>query len=176
MNDERRILYICTAVNFVVGVIVGILLFYGQLKSNSDVFGEAYSYDTAVQLTDFFRVSWLNILWLFSIFIAHNMLPVSAIHPIIFVRGCASSFSMMYILNFVGVREAVASVLPQCVSVLPLLAMFSVNVVVKRRENLHNGEEPFSMKRSDAVKLFAYSAAAGAIETLVFRFFCLYFF
>ena len=175
MNDERRILYICMAANFVVGVIVGILLFYGQLKSNADVFDGAYSYSASVELADFFRVWWLNVLWLFSIFIAHNILPVSVIHPIIFLRGCASSFSMMYILRFVGVGEAVVSVIPQCVSVLPLLGMFSVNVIMKRRDNLQSGREPFSMRSSDAIKLFMFAAAAGVVETLVFRLFSLCF-
>lgn len=176
MSNERKILYIWVGISFAVGVILGILLFYGQMRSNSAVFESEYIYNTNVKLGDFFRVSYLNMLWVFSIFIAHNILPVSVVHPIIAVRGCAGAFSTMYILTFAGVREAVVSVIPQCLSILPVLALFCVEIVMRRRENIKRGAEPFSLRRRDIVAIFAVCVFAGALETLFFRLlsFCLF--
>lgn len=173
MSNERKILYIWVGISFAVGVILGILLFYGQMRSNSAVFESEYTYNTNVKIGDFFRVSYLNMLWIFSIFIAHNILPVSVVHPIIAVRGCAGAFSMMYILTFAGVREAIVSVLPQCISILPVIAIFCVEMVMRRRENIKRGAEPFSLRRRDIMAVFALAAFAGAVETIVFRLLCL---
>lgn len=172
MNSERKMLYISVGINFVVGVILGAVLFYGQLRSNPGVFETEYIYSKDVMIADFFRVAWLNILWLFSIFIAHNMISVAAMHPIVAIRGCAGSFSMLYILHFLGIKEAAASVLPQCLSILPLIAVFSVETVMKRRELVQSGFEPFSMRRSDVAGIFVFSLLAAGAEVLFFRFFC----
>lgn len=169
MSNERKILYIWVGICFLVGVTVGILLFCGQMRSDPAVFQNEYTYNTDVGAGDFFRVSYLNLLWMFSIFLAHNILPVSVIHPVVAVRGCAGAFSLMYILSFVGVKEAIVSVLPQCFTILPLLAAFSVETVIKRRENIKNGLEPFSLRRRDVGAMFLVSALAGGAETLIFR-------
>lgn len=176
MNNERKILYISVAINFIVGIIIGIILFYGQMRTNSALLENGYSYDKSATLTDFFRLSWLNILWLLSIFIAHSILPIRVIHPIIAVRGCVSAFSILYILTGFGIREAAASVIPQCFSVLPLLAAFSVETVVKHRENIKNGYEPCSIKRHEAAAIFIFSMLAGGAEVLIFQFLCTYLF
>lgn len=174
MNNERRMLYISVAINFVIGIVIGIILFYGQMRSQSSLLQDGYDYDKSATFTDFFRLSWLNTLWLISIFFAHCILPVSVVHPIIAVRGCVSAFSILYILTLFGVREAVASVIPQCFSVLPLLAVFSVENIIRYRKNLKNGYEPCSMKRHEIASIFIFSVLAGAAEVLIFRFFCMY--
>lgn len=176
MNSERKMLYISAFVSFVAGIILGIILFYGQLRADSAVSENMYVYDKTATLTDFFRISWNNILWLFSIFIAHSILPVGFFQPIISVRGCVSAFSVLYILNFFGIKEAVASAIPQCFCMLPMLIMFSVENVMRYRENVKRGREPFSLKRYETASFFVFSTLAGGAEVLMFRFLCTYLF
>ena len=157
MNNERRILYISVAANFIIGIIIGIILFYGQMRIEPAVLEGGYTYDKSATLADFFRLSWLNTIWLLSIFLAHCILPLRMVHPIIAVRGCVSSFSILYILTLLGIKEAVAAVIPQCLSVLPMLAIFSVETTVKYRENIKNGYSPCSFKRYEIVSIFMFS-------------------
>ncbi|MBQ3022190.1 MAG: hypothetical protein IJD91_02535 [Clostridia bacterium] len=176
MNDERKTLYISAAINFVIGIVLGTVLFYGQIKGTGTEIVSVYEYDKTTSLSDFFRLSWLNILWMLSVFFARCILPLGFIHPIITVRGLISSFSMLYILSVFGVREAVASIFPQCVSVLPLLLYFSVETVTKYRENLRNGNEPCCLRRHEIASIFVWSMLSGVAEVFVFRILCKYLF
>lgn len=176
MKGERRALYISAAINFVTGIVLGIILFYGQLKSTGKELGVIYEYDKTSSLSDFIRLSWLNILWMLSIFFARCILPLGFFHPIVVIRGCISSFSMLYILTLFGVREAVASIVPQCISVLPLLLFFSVETVIKYRDNLQSGYEPCALKRHEIASIFVFAMLSAAAEVLVFRVFCNYLF
>lgn len=173
LTQERKKLCLFTAINFVVGIIIGIVLFYGQQRSNPGVFEGGYEFDTTLELTDFFRVSWLNLLWLFSIFIAHNILPLTSMHPIILLRGTMSSFSLMYILTYVGIREALISVMGQCFSVLPLLMFFSVETAKKRRQMAESAKEGISLKKSEIFLMFFGAALAGGVEMILFRALCI---
>ena len=176
MNSERKMLYISASVSFVVGIVLGIILFYGQLRAETSVSENAYVYDKTATLTDFFRISWNNILWLFSIFVAHSIFPVSFFQPIVSVRGCVSAFSVLYILSFFGIKEAVASAVPQCLCMIPMIIMFSVENVIRCRENVRSGREMFSLKRYEAASIFVFSALAGGAEIVFFRFLCIYLF
>ena len=147
---------------------MGIILFYGQLKNNPAVFSGEYSYDTTVEFIDFFRAWWLNTMWLFAIFISHIFLQASPFHIIVGVRGCASSYGSMYIINYLGIKEAITSVFPQCLTILPLLIWFSVINVEKRRKEQNGEKEGVSLKRSEALKLFLYSMVAAGAETAIF--------
>ena len=171
MNGERKKLYLYAGVNFLIGITVGIVLFYGQMKHDSSIFGAEYSYDSTVEIIDFFRVWWLNTMWLFSAFLAQAFLRVATIHIIVAVRGCASSYGSMYLINYIGIREAVISVLPQCISILPLLIWYSVNCGMKR---ISNENEGVFMKRGDGVRIFLLSMFSAGIETLCFMFLCRY--
>ena len=150
---------------------MGIVLFYGQMKHDSSIFGAEYSYDSTVEIIDFFRVWWLNTMWLFSAFLAQAFLRVAPIHIIVAVRGCASSYGSMYLINYIGVKEAVISVLPQCISILPLLIWYSVNCGMKR---ISNENEGVFMKRGDGVRIFLLSMFSAGIETLCFMVLCRY--
>ncbi len=176
MNNERKILYISVGINFIVGIIVGIILFYGQMRAEPSLSENAYAYDKAATLADFLRISWLNFVWMFSVFIAHSILPMRMVHPVIVVRGLVSSFSILYILNSFGIKEAIASVIPQCLSVLPLLGAFSVETVLKHRENMKNGVEAFSVKKYEIAAIFVFCLLSAGIEVLTFRLFCSYLF
>lgn len=172
LTQERKKLCLFTAINFIVGIIIGIVLFYGQQRSNPGIFEGSYEYDTALELMDFFRVSWLNLLWLFSIFIAHNILPIASMHPCLLLRGCMSSFSVMYILTYIGIKEAAASVTAQCFSVLPLLMFFSVEIAKKRREMSENSQEGISLRKSEIFLMFFAAALTGGVEMVLFNAIC----
>lgn len=176
MNSERKVLYISAAVNFAIGIVLGIILFYGQLKSSGDDIGVIYEYDKTSSLSDFFRLTWLNILWMLSAFFARCILPLGFFHPVLAIRGCISSFSILYILSLFGIKEAAASLLPPCVSFLPLLLFFSVETVVKSRENIKNSYEASALKRYEIASIFVLGMLSAAAEVLVFRLFCNYLF
>lgn len=176
MREKRKVLYISAIINFVTGVVLGIILFYGQLKSTKGEISAVYEYETAISLSDFFRLSWLNVLWMISVFFARCIMPSKFFHPVVCVRGMVSSFSMLYILSLFGIREAIGTTLPQCVSILPLLLYFSVETAEKYRDSMQSGYEPCSLKRHEIVAIFILSMLAGAIEVLFFGFFCRYLF
>ena len=176
MSEKRRILYLSATVNFIFGIVIGIILFYGQLKSADNEVLSVCKYDKNATLADFLRLSWLNIVWLLSVFFARCILPVGAFHPIVAIRGTISSFSILYILTLFGIREAATTIVPQCFSVLPLLLFFSVETVEKHRNNIQNGLEPCSLKRNEIATIFVLGILAAASEVLIFRVFCKYLF
>lgn len=173
LTQERKRLCLFIAINFMVGIIMGIVLFYGQQRSNPSVFEGNFEFSTALELMDFFRLSWINLLWLFAIFISRNILPISSMHPIMLLRGCMSSFSLMYIFTYIGVMEGIMSVMPQCFSVLPLLMFFSVELTRKQRLLSETNNKTVSLKRSEFFLMLFGGALAGTIEMVLFRLICL---
>ena len=176
MKSEHKTLYISVAINFMVGAIIGIILFYGQGKSTAEGAETLLEYNKEADLADFFRLAWVNMLWLLSAFFARTILPVGFLHPVVAIRGTVSTFSALYILSEFGTREMSASLLPQCVSILPLLFFFSVGTVIKYRDNIKNGYEPCSLKRCEMVKIMALSIVSSAVEVAIFAVFCKYLF
>ena len=151
---------------------MGIVLFYGQMNSSAEIPKGEYTYETSIELADFLRVSWLDMLWIFSVFITHNIFPLAYMYPIIVIRGCCNSFCAMYIFNFIGIKEGIVSVLPQCLSILPLLMLMCVNLSEKRRRMNLKQSDVLSLSRIETLMIFLLSMLAGAVETLFFRFFC----
>lgn len=176
MNNERKILYISAGINFIVGIVVGTILFYGQMRVDPSLGETVYAYDKSATLADFLRLSWINLVWIFSIFIVHSIFPVRIVNPVVVVRGCVSSFSVLYILTYFGVKEAAAAVIPQCLSILPLLGAFSVETALRHRENIKSGVQNFSVKRYEVATIFVFSILTAGIEVLIFRLFCSYLF
>ena len=175
LTQERKKLCLFTAINFILGIIMGIVLFYGQQRSNSKVFEGNFEYSTVLEIMDFFRLSWINLLWLFSIFIARNILPVSSMHPIMLLRGCMSSFSLMYIFTYIGVKEGIMSAMPQCFSILPLLMFFSVEITRKQRVSLETGGNAVTLKKGELFLMLFGAGLAGGIEMVLFRLLCICF-
>lgn len=169
LREERKKLCLFTAINFTLGIIMGIVLFYGQQRSNSAVFEGNFEYSTALELMDFFRLSWINLLWLFSIFIARNILLVSSMHPIMLLRGCMSSFSLMYIFTYIGVKEGIMSAMPQCFSILPLLMFFSVETARKQRLSIETGGGTVTLKKGELFLMMFGAMLSGGIEMVLFR-------
>ena len=145
---------------------MGTILFYGQIKNDPSVFSGGYVYNKTLSLSDFFRVSYLNILWVFASFLCYNILPFSPVHPVLLIRAAMSSFSLLYILTFVGIKEASACILPQCFSILPLLMFFSVHNSIRYGKKKEGG---FSLKRGEIFFIFLLSMLSGGIEVALFR-------
>ena len=172
MNNERKILYISVSINFLLGCMAGIVLFYGQVRHFQPFPEKGYTYTTVVSAGDFFRLCWLNLMWIFSVLLSRIILPARVFHPVVTVRGCVTSFSVLYILSCFGIREAVAAIIPQCVSVLPFLLLFSVLVATKQGQNTKNGKEPNNFKRTEIALIFLFSTVTAAVEVFIFRIFC----
>ena len=170
MSNERKILYLSVAVNFTLGIILGIILFNGQVKTATSI-GEMYDYDTTVSFTDFFRIAWMNLIWMFSIVAARSILRARLIHPVIALRGLVNSFSFSYMLNFFGIRESLCAFLPQCLSVLPLLIIFSVEVVL-RMNNRMSESNAMTVKKSEIFVILFLSLLSSGVELMLFRLFC----
>lgn len=168
MKSERKKLYLYAGINFLVGTIVGIILFYGQQKNFPQDISSDYSYNKTPELIDLLKVSWLNAMWLFSVFMARSILPASPAHPILLARGVAGAFSAMYIMTCIGVKEAVFSVLPQCVSIIPIMMYFSVSLIEKRRKRSHDGKEPSMLCRTDCLQIILCAAFSAGAEMLAF--------
>ncbi len=168
--EERKKLCLCTGINFLAGIIIGTVLFYAHLRSNPQSLATELYYEKSLQIIDVLRVWWLNIMWMLSVFIAHTVLPAASLHIVVGVRGSVSSFSVLYLLESFGIKEAVVSALPQCVSVLPMLMWFSVMCVEKRRLMIKEGKEPFRISRGETVGMFLLSAVAAVAESIVFSF------
>jgi len=170
MSNERKILYMSVAVNFTLGVILGIILFNGQIKTTSSI-GDMYDYDMTISFTDFFRIAWMNLLWMISILVARSILRARLIHPVITLRGLVNSFSFSYMLNFFGIKESLCAFLPQCLSVLPLLLIFSVETVLRMSSRLNEGNAIIVKKSEIFLVLFLSMFSSGA-ELMFFKLFC----
>ncbi len=172
LTEERKKLYLYAGINFLLGIIIGIILFYGQMKSNPSVFQIEYTYDKTIGVVDLVRTWWMNVMWLFATLLAHGVIFAAPIHAIVAVRGCVSSYGTMYLMECLGVKEAVISVLPQCFSIFPLMMWFSVNIVEKRRHLSNDSVAPVSVKRRETVMIFLLSMAAAGVEIVLFMALC----
>lgn len=174
MNNERKILYMSAIINLVIGVSVGIVLFFGQLRSGNSLPENIYDYEKNISVSDFLTALWINALWLFSIPLAYGLLRVRLIHPVVIVRGAVTSFTVLYTLQIFGFREASASVIPQCLCVLPMLIMFSAETASSRKGGERGAD--IIVRKSEIFGIIALSIVSAGIEVLVFNLFCTYLF
>ena len=173
--DKKIPLYILF--NFILGAILGTILFYAQLNAQGiDKESMELSFNTKVKWIDFLGLSYTNALWFISIFLAYRILPSAIFHPIIIARGAVVAFSVSYIINFFGISEAAAAVIPQCFSILPAMLLFSCKIIQKRRNAQLLCKEMFSIRRADIVFTMLLALLSASIESLVFKLFCTYLF
>ena len=111
-------------------------------------------------------------MWMFSVFIAQGFVHSAPLHIIVGVRGCASAYGSMYIANYLGIKETVISVLPQCMTILPLIIWFSVTSAEKSSSDYEKGREGFVMRRTDGMKIFLFSLLSAVLETAIFALLC----
>jgi len=174
MSNERKILYMSAGVNFTVGIVIGIILFYGQLHSGKSLPQELYAYDRDVVAMDLVRVLWIDLIWIISVIIARSMLHVKLMHPVLIARGCVNAFTVLYILNYFGIKEAIVSILPQCLTILPLLLVFSSETAIK--SDTDSSKYLLSVKRRDVLLALFFSFVAAGTEVIMFAAFCTYLF
>lgn len=175
MSNERKMLYMSVIINFVIGVVVGIILFFGQIRSGGALPQDIYDYDTVISAADFFRVAWVNLIWMFTTLAAQGILRVRFIHPIMIVRGCVASFTVLYTLYLFGIRESAVSIIPQCLTAIPLLMFFSAESV-SGKNTRESGISGILIKKSQAAIMTVLSIVSAGAEVIIFRLFCTYLF
>lgn len=174
MNNERKILYMSAIINLVIGISVGIVLFFGQLRSGMSLPENIYDYEKTISVSDFLSALWINAVWLFSIPLARGLLRARLIHPVVLVRGAVTSFTVLYTMYIFGFKEAAASIIPQCLAVLPMIIMFSVETAPLERGGERGTD--IIIRKSEIFGIIALSIVASGIEVLTFGLFCTYLF
>ena len=175
MSNERKILYVSTGINFVIGITLGIILFFCQIRSGGEFPQNMYEYEREVSVADFLRMVWIDLLWFVSVVIAYGILKARLIHPAIVIRGCISSFSVLYVLSVFGIKEMLATIIPQCFTILPMLIIFSAETVSKQI-SMENKASGISVKKSEIIGILALSVLSAGAEVLIFKAFCTYLF
>ena len=155
--------------NFLIGTVMGIVLFYAHIRANPQSLETNYIYEKNLQTADLFRAWWINIMWMLSVLLAHTVLCAKPIHVIVGLRGAINSFSVLFLLESFGVKEAAATVVPQCISVLPMLMIFSAFCVEKRQSDIKDGIETLNLSRKEIATIFFVSFFAALVEATFFR-------
>ncbi len=167
-ENKRDVLLI--AINFTVGVIIGIVLFYANIRTQE--VNEALTLNKTFTLEAFFRTAYQNMLWLFSIFLFHSIAIEFVFQPIIIVRGIVNGFSACYMLKALGVLEAFLVSFSQCLSILPAMAFFTLYIRNKKKMNASKKIEPCVTRPRDALNIFIISLFCALLEGLIFKAVC----
>lgn len=172
LSDSTKKTLVSVGINFFIGAMLGIILFYSQMKQDG-IKNYGVEMVHKAKPADFLRLLWMNMLWLISIFIARSIAPVRHAHPIVMIRGCVCAFTASFILNQCGIKEAAAAIIPQCLSIFPAMAAFSSVMVNKRIRAVTLHTDPDALKRHDLLIIALLSAAAAVLEILFFSLFIL---
>ncbi len=108
-------------------------------------------------------------MWMLSVLLGHSVMCAAPIHVIIGLRGAVNSFSALFMLEFFGVKESAVAVIPQCLSVLPMLMIFSGFYVEKRKNGITEGKEFLVLTRKETASIFGFSLIAALLEAVIFR-------
>ena len=111
MTEERKKVINSICISFLTGTILGIILFFAQLKSGAE--NVVFEIKKNISTGDFFRVAWMNMLWMISVFIARCILPVRYMHPIILLHGIKIGFSSTCMIKLSGAVNAAVVIIPQ---------------------------------------------------------------
>lgn len=164
--EARNKIFLCTFINFILGAVTGTILFYGQLKAQTDnTF--VPSFTEKISWLDVFRLFYTNLLWLISIFISYRLVPLVFFQPIVISRGAVSTFSVLYVMHSYGVLWAARVIIPQCFSILPTMVIFFFQLVQKCKRSMLSGSELY-VKRKDILFTIVLALAAAAIESGLF--------
>lgn len=169
-SDQKKI--IITMVNYGVGAVTGIVLFYAQIRGVGIDFSENAQFVPSLSVESFIKTAWTNMLWIFSIFLFHSITSCANAQPVMAVRGMVDTFCVMYLLSSSGVKVAMASALPQCFSILPVLVFFTLSILKRRKNAVLSGREPCTIKRRDAALFFTISLLAACVEAVFFKLIC----
>ena len=167
--SERKKMLVSTGANFILGSVMGTVLFYGFQRGGGSAVNLQFKSD--ITPITVLRLIWLNLLWLFSIFITHRMFFTSFFQPIMIVRAVTSAFSASYIMTYSGVREAFVTALPQCLSILPIMAFFTSFVIRKREIKCAGDKIECTIHTRDVFRIFLLGTLGALLETLFFALF-----
>lgn len=168
--DRKKI--IITLINYALGAVTGIVLFYAQMRGMGIDFSEDVEFIPSLSLVSFFKTAWTNMLWIFSVFLFHSITPCVSAQPVMVARGIVDTFCTMYLLNSFGIKVSLASALPQCLSILPVLTLFTLSILKRRKNAVLTGKEPCTIKRRDAALFLMISFIAACIEAVFFKLIC----
>ena len=172
ISAERKRILNSVCINFFSGVIVGTILFYSQFKG-ANFFEADFEIERRVSFEDVFRIAWMNMLWLVSVFLARCVAPMSYMHPIILIRGLINGFSASCIIHQCGAIEAAAVILPQVMTLVVMLAAYSVILIEKRKKAVLRLKEPNVLKKADIMLMMLFSLVSAGAEIVFFRLFVL---
>ena len=168
--DRKKLIIILA--NYAIGAIIGIVLFYAQMRGAGAEFSEDIEFIPSLSVGSFLKTAWTNMLWIFSVFLFHSITSCVSAHPIMAVRGIVDTFCAMYLLNSFGIKVALASELGQCFSILPGLSIFTLSILKRRKNAVLAGREPCTIKRRDAAIFFMISLLAACVEAVFFKLIC----
>ena len=159
-------IFLCTFISFIIGATIGTILFYSQLKLVSET-KTVPVFTERITMTDALRLFYTNLLWLISIFISYRLVPFIFFQPIMISRGAVSTFSVLYVMNSYGVLWAARVIIPQCFSILPIMAFFFYKLTEKYKKCVFSGNE-FYIKRKDILFTIMLSILATIVESGLF--------
>lgn len=172
INTLDRKKLIITLINYALGAVIGIVLFYAQMRGTGLGISEDAQFAPSLSIASFLKTAWTNMLWIFSVFLFHSITPCVSAQPVMAVRGIVDTFCVMYLLNSFGIKVTLASALPQCFSILPVLTLFTLNILKRRKNAVLMGREPCIIKRRDVALFFAISLFAACAEAVFFKLLC----
>lgn len=166
LSDGARKTFMAVGINFFIGTMLGVILFYGQLKHSAEL--QEYELVKSLSPTDIARLARTNFLWIFAIFAAACIAPIRAAQPVMLIRGSVCGFTASYIIRTASAAAAAAAIIPQCLSALPAMALYSALIEDKRRNAVLAGKDPDSLKRRDILIAFVFSVISALAEAAVF--------
>ena len=162
--------YILISVNFLIGVVLGIVLYYGQKKSGIENNAEELlMLENNLKITDVLRLMRVNLMWFLSIYVASIISPFIFIQPAVLLRGAVNSFCGVYIMQACGIKEAACLILPQCFTTLPVMAMFSVMNIEKQKRIGSEVNKREAISKREIVVMILFAALCAIFETLLFK-------
>ncbi len=170
-SDQKKL--IITLANYALGGVIGIVLFYAQMRGAGLDFSEDVEFVPTLSVGSFLKTAWTNMLWIFSVFLFHSITSCVSAQPVMAARGIVDTFCVMYLLSSFGVKVTLASALPQCFSILPVMALFTLSILKRRKNAVLMGREPCTIKRRDTALFFMISLLAACVEAVFFKLICM---
>ena len=162
----KRRVYIYIAVNFMLGAMLGIVLFYAQQKNEGNIMdNQSVLLKKNIGAIDFLQLAWLNLLWLTAIPVSRLIAPHKGAHPIMLARGAICTFSVCCLLKYTAVLKAAAAVIPQCFSIFPAMAAVS-GLCTQKNENGKKTSE--AITRRELILMAVLSLMSAGVETLLY--------
>ncbi len=172
INSLDRKKLVITLVNYALGAVIGIVLFYAQMRGTGFDFSEDLEFVPSLSVESFLKTAWTNMLWIFSVFLFHSITSCVSAQPVMVARGVVDTFCAMYLLSSFGIKVTLASALPQCFSILPVMTLFTLGILKRRKNAVLSGREPCTIKRRDAALFFVISILSASVEAVFFKLIC----